>query len=292
MTDTLLDAVKAGVLLADGAMGTELIRRGLESGKFGELWNLEKPEAVRSVHAAYCDAGARILTTNSFRANRHTLSAHNLQDRGRELNRAAAQLAKEAAGGRAWVMGSIGPFGDFLEPLGSTTVDQATSFFREQAEALLEGGADGIVVETMTAADEAGAAVKAARAAGAPIVIGMMTFGRAKAGFRTMMGVSPAKAVETLTEAGADIIGSNCGDSLSMPDYILLVQEIHSLTGKPVIIRPNAGRPDLVGLEVQYRQTAEGMAAEVRELIKAGANIVGGCCGTTPEHIRMFGLAI
>jgi len=129
MKNNLLDEIHAGVMLADGAMGTELIRRGLESGKFGELWNVENPDAVRSVHEAYCAAGARLLTTNSFRANRYTLANHNLQGRGRELNQSAARLAKEAAGDRAWVMGSMGPFGDFLEPLGKTTVAEARAFF-------------------------------------------------------------------------------------------------------------------------------------------------------------------
>ncbi len=292
MNISLMDALGKGCLLADGAMGTELFHRGLEPGGFGELWNIEKPESVRSVHAAYCESGARFLTTNSFRANRQTLSSHHLEARTVEINRRAAQLAAEAAQGRAWVFGSIGPFGGFLEPLGSTTREEALAFFTEQARALLEGGADGIVVETMAATDECEAAIRAARAAGARVVVAMMTFGRSKGRFRTMMGVPPGDAVPAMTEAGADIVGSNCGEGLSMGDYADLVGEIRSLTAKPVIIRPNAGRPDLVGSETQYKQTPELMASQVKDLARAGANIIGGCCGTTPAHIRLFGQAI
>jgi 5-methyltetrahydrofolate--homocysteine methyltransferase len=292
MRQNILDVVKTEVLLADGAIGTELFRLGLEAGGFGELWNVERPEAVRSVYEAYREAGARLFTTNSFRANRHSLASHHFEDRVIELNRQAAQIARDAAAGRAWVLGSIGPFGGFLEPLGQTTRDEALSFFTAQAGALLEGGADGIVIETMTAAEEVEIAIRAARTAGAGVIIAMMTFGRAKGSFRTMMGVSPQQAVKTMEEAGADIVGSNCGDGLSMEDYVDLTRIIRSSTEKPVIIRPNAGQPDLLDSGVQYRQTPELMARQVKELVRAGANIIGGCCGTTPEHIRLFGKAI
>ncbi len=292
MVQNVLDAIKGEVLLADGAIGTELLRLGLESGGFGELWNVERPKAVRSVYEAYCKAGARLLTTNSFRANPHSLASHHLEDRVVELNREAAKVAREAAAGKAWVLGSIGPFGGFLEPLGQTTSGEALAFFTTQAGALLEGGADGIVIETMTAVDELEIAIRAARAAGARVIAAMMTFGRARGNFRTMMGVAPEQAVKRMEEAGADIVGSNCGDGLSMEDYVDLVRILRSLTEKPVIIRPNAGRPDLMESGFQYRQTPELMASQVKELVKAGANIIGGCCGTTPEHIRLFGEAI
>jgi 5-methyltetrahydrofolate--homocysteine methyltransferase len=292
MEQNVLDAIKGEVLLADGAIGTELLRLGLESGSFGELWNVERPNAVRSVYEAYCEAGARLLTTNSFRANPHSLASHHLEDRVVELNREAAKVAREAAAGRAWVLGSIGPFGGFLEPLGQTTSSEALSFFTIQAGALLEGGADGIVVETMTAVEEVEIAIRGARAAGAGVIVAMMTFGRARGSFRTMMGVSPEQAVKRMEEAGADIVGSNCGDGLSMEDYVDLVRILRSLTEKPVIIRPNAGRPNLMESEVQYRQTPTLMASQVKKLVRAGANIIGGCCGTTPEHIRLFGEAI
>ncbi len=292
MAHNLLDEVGSGVLLADGAIGTELFRLGLEAGGFGEAWNIEKPELVTAVHKAYCEAGARLLTTNSFRANRPTLASHGLDDRLVEINRRAAEVARAAADGIGWVLGSIGPFGGFLEPLGTTPADQAFSFFQEQARALLDGGADGIVIETMTAKDEIDVAVRAARSAGARVVVAMMTFGKTRNGYRTMMGVSPGEAVQVTTAAGADIIGSNCGLGLSMAEYAEIVASLRSLTDKPVIIRPNAGRPDLQGNDVRYHQTPEIMAGQLGALVRAGANIIGGCCGTTPEHIRLFGAAL
>ncbi len=292
MTHNLLDEVAGGILLADGAIGTELFRLGLEAGGFGEVWNIERPEKVMEVHKAYHEAGARLLTTNSFRANRPTLTAHGLEDRLAEINRRAAEVARAAVNGDGWVMGSIGPFGGFLEPLGAIPAAEALHFFEEQARALLEGGADGIVIETMTAKEEIEVAIQAARAAGAPIVVAMMTYGKTRNGYRTMMGVTPEEAVNVCTAAGADIVGSNCGQGLSMQEYAEIVGRLRSLTDKPVIIRPNAGRPDLQGSEIQYRQTPELMAGEVAALARAGANIIGGCCGTTPEHIRLFGEAL
>jgi len=288
MGQSLLDAARKEVLLADGAIGTELLRLGLEAGEFGEAWNLEHPERVMSVHKAYFDAGARLLTTNSFRGNRSTLAAHGLASQVSEINRRAAEVARASTDGDGWVLGSIGPFGGFLEPLGATTADEAHSLFEEQARALLEGGADGIVIETMIAKEEVEVAIRAARSAGAPVVIAMMTFGKTAKGYRTMMGVSPEEAVRIVSEAGADILGSNCGQGLSMTEYAEIVRQFRSLTDKPVIIRPNAGRPDLLGSDIQYHQTPRIMADQVCALVRAGANIVGGCCGTTPEHIRLF----
>ncbi len=290
MANSLVDAVRNKVLLSDGAMGTELLRLGLEAGGFGEAWNIERPEQVISIHKAYYDAGARLLTTNSFRGNRLTLAAHGLGDKVAEINRGAAEVARAAVNGDGWVLGSIGPLGGFLEPLGTMSEGEALSIFEEQARALLEGGADGIAIETMTAREEIEVAVRAARAAGARLVVAMMTFGKTRNGYRTMMGVTPKDAVRAT--ADADIIGSNCGQGLSMGEYAEIVRKLKLHTDKPIIIRPNAGRPDLLGTEVQYHQTPRLMADQVCELLRAGANIVGGCCGTTPEHIRLFGQAI
>ncbi len=292
MTLNLLDEVAGRVLLADGAIGTELFRLGLEAGGFGEAWNIERPEQVMAVHKAYYQAGARLLTTNSFRANRPTLVSRGLEERLEEINRKAAEAARAAIDGDGWVLGSIGPFGGFLEPLGATPAAEAFVFFKEQAFALLDGGSDGIVIETMTAKEEVDVAVRAARSAGAPFVVAMMTFGKTRNGYRTMMGVSPEEAVRVCVEAGADIVGSNCGQGLSMEEYAEIVGQLKSYTDKPVIIRPNAGRPDVVGAEIQYSQTPGLMAAQVGALVRAGARIVGGCCGTTPEHIRLFGEAL
>jgi 5-methyltetrahydrofolate--homocysteine methyltransferase len=273
-------------------MGTELLRLGLDADGFGESWNISHPERVVSVHKAYRAAGARLLTTNSFRGNRATLATHGLADLVEEINRRAAELARRATDGEGWVLGSIGPFGGFLEPLGSTSASEAQALFEEQARALLAGGADGIAIETMTAKEEFEAAIRGARAAGAELIVAMMTFGKTKNGYRTMMGVSPEEAVEVATAAGVDIVGSNCGQGLSMKQYSELVAQFRALTRKPVIIRPNAGQPGLLDGQTHYRHTSGAMADQVCELARAGANIIGGCCGTTPEHIRLFGQAL
>lgn len=270
-------------------MGTELLRLGLGAGGFGESWNLEAPERVTSVHKAYYQAGARFLTTNSFRGTRSALSAHGLGDRVVEINRKASEAARASLSGEGWVFGSMGPFGEFMEPLGTATAADIHALFEEQARALLEGGADGITIETMTSREEFEVAIRAARSAGARLVVAMMTFGKTRNGYRTMMGVSPEEAVRAGTDAGADILGSNCGQNLSMTEYAEIVRRFRDLTDKPVIVRPNAGRPDLLGPDVQYHQTPRLMAEQVSELVGAGANIIGGCCGTTPEHIRLFG---
>jgi 5-methyltetrahydrofolate--homocysteine methyltransferase len=292
MREPVTTALCGGLLVADGAIGTELQRRGLEPGECAEGWNMLHPDRVEAVHRAYVEAGARFLTTNSFRGNRFALAGFRLEDRTGEINRRAAELARSAAGDSAWVLGSIGPFGGFLEPLGDTSAEQLHSWFLEQATALLEGGADGIVLETMASSEEVAVGIRAARAAGATLVAAMMTFERGKGSCRTMMGVSPGNAAKFMADEGADIVGSNCGTGLSMPDYAAIVAGFRSASGKPVLIRPNAGSPELVGDRVVYRQAPAAMAAEVMSLADAGANIIGGCCGTTPEHIREFAVAL
>lgn len=289
MKSDILESLQTQILLSDGSIGTQLQRMGLEPGANGELWNVDHPESVKSLHRAYLEAGSRLLTTNSFRGNRLALSQYGLEARTDELNRAASALAREAAAGRAWVMGSIGPFGGFLEPLGDTRAEEAFEAFREQARALLTGGADFIIIETMTAVEEVDLAIRAAREAGAAIVFAMMTFARSRDGFRTMMGVSPQQAAEAMDHAGADVIGCNCGTALEMEDHDHVVRALRSFTSKPIIVQPNAGQPELVGTEIVYRRSPESMAAKIPDLVRSGANIVGGCCGTTPEHIRLFG---
>jgi 5-methyltetrahydrofolate--homocysteine methyltransferase len=283
-----LEQLRSQTVLADGAMGTQLQLRGLEPGVIGEVWNVDYPDRVESVHRAYCDAGARYLTTNSFQGNPLTLVQHGLAGRARELNCAAASVASRIASSHAWVFGSMGPFGGFVEPLGETPADELSAAFEEQARSLLEGGADGIVVETMSALEEAVIAVRAARKAGAPVVVAMMTFGKGPAGFRTMTGVGPEKAATSLEAAGADVVGTNCGVDLSLDDYEAIVRAMVGATARPVIVRPNAGKPTLVGSGVRYLQEPAMMAAEIGRLARAGARIVGGCCGTSPEHIALF----
>lgn len=289
MRPNVLISLQNQILLSDGAVGTELQRMGLEPGGCSEIWNIEHPDKVRSLHRAYLEAGAQLLTTNSFRGNRFALSHYRLESRVQELNYAAAVLAREVAGDRAWVMGSLGPFGGILDPLGETSEKEAYAWFLEQSRSLLAGGVDIILVETMSAVEEVMLAIRAAREAGAPIVFSTMTFARTNDSYRTLRGVTPRQAVEAMENAGADVVGCNCGTELEMEDHEKIVEIFCSFTRNPILVQPNAGQPELVGSGIRYRRTPEAMAHRVFDLVHAGANIVGGCCGTTPEHIRKMG---
>lgn len=273
-------------LLGDGATGTQLQLLGLAPGVCGELWNADQPDLVQLVHRAYLAAGADLLTTNTFGGTSYVLARHGAGARVRELNLAGARLAREIAGDRAWVLGDIGPFGGMLEPLGEATADEVAVAFRQQAAALLDGGADIILVETMSDPAEAVIAVQAARAAGAECIIATFTFQRSAAGYRTMMGTAIAEALPAVIAAGADVVGANCGTELSLDDYVKLTAELAAhAAGRPVIVQPNAGSPRLVDGKIRYDESAAQFAAVVPRFITVGARIVGGCCGSTPEHI-------
>lgn len=283
---TLLEILARRPLLADGATGTQLQQMGLAPGQAGERWNLDSPERVTELHRRYRNAGADLLTTNSFGGSRLVLERHGLADRTAEINRAAAVLARAVAGDAAWVLGDVGPCGGLLEPYGEVVPEVAEAAFREQAEALLAGGADAILVETMSDPAELELAVRAARAAGAPAVLATYAFQRAGAEFRTMMGTTPAEAVARAVAAGADAVGANCGTELSLDDYARLTAELAAAAGKvPVVVQPNAGSPVLVGDRICYRESAAAFAAAAPRWREAGARVVGGCCGSTPEHI-------
>lgn len=289
----LLDAARGRVVLGDGAMGTELQRAGLEPGGCGDLWNLDRPERVRRIQEAYIAAGAELLLTNTFGSNRFVLARYDAQERVRELNLAGARVARRAAGPERWVLGDIGPFGGFLAPLGETTEAELYDAFREQAGALVEGGVDGIIVETMTALDELRVAVRAARDAGAAFVIGSVAFDATRAGLRTMMGTTPQEAARALLEAGAHALGANCGTRLGMAEYAEIVRRYRQIAPDHVVmVQANAGQPELVGSDVVYGETPEAMAAGIAPLAAAGASIIGGCCGTTPDHIAAFARAL
>jgi 5-methyltetrahydrofolate--homocysteine methyltransferase len=282
---SIAEALRSGrVLVSDGAWGTELYRRGLAKGACPELWCVDHPDEVRDIAAGYIAAGADMVGTNSFGANRFRLAAYGLAERAAELGEAAARLSREAAGGSVWVIGSMGPTGMFLRR-GEGTEPEMSVAFAEQAEALARGGADALCVETMMDAEEAAVAVRAAKEAAGLEVICTFTFDRAGSrSYRTMTGLSPEEAAAAAVAAGADIVGANCGRGFAEMEDVMRAMAPAS-RGRPLIAQPNAGLPRSAnGVDVYAEGPAE-LAAVVPALIDAGARIVGGCCGTTAAHI-------
>jgi 5-methyltetrahydrofolate--homocysteine methyltransferase len=285
----LLAAIAERVLLGDGAMGTQLQLAGLESGGCGEAWNLDHPERVLAIQRAYVEAGADCIITNTFGACRVMLERHGEGARVADINRAGARLAREALGARqGFVLGDIGPFGGLMEPYGEIARERVEHAFREQARALVEGGVDAIIIETQTSLDELEVAIAAAKEAGAPAVIGSVAYDRMldEADVRTMMGVSPEQAAELMVARGVDVAALNCGTGVDMAMAAEVVRRYRSACGLPVMAQPNAGQPVLEDMKVVYRESPEQMAAGLPALLAAGARIVGGCCGSTPDHIR------
>jgi 5-methyltetrahydrofolate--homocysteine methyltransferase len=286
---SLTDDIKQGkILLSDGAWGTFLQAKGLQPGECPELWNITHREAVLDIASSYINSGSDIIETNSFGGSRYKLSQYGLADRVTEINEAAASISREAAGKTCYVAGSVGPTGKMLL-MGDTTENELYDVFREQSIALEKGGSDIIIIETMSAIDEASIAVRAARENTKCTVILTMTFSKTVKGeYRTMMGATPENMVKAMHVAGAHVIGSNCGNGIA--DMIGIVKEIRKYDSLiPVMIQANAGVPELIDGKTVFRESPAMMASYVPELIKAGANIIGGCCGTTPEHIKEMG---
>ena len=279
---SLIDRLIAeGPVLTDGAWGTELQGRGLPPGEIGDVWNLSHAKRVEEVARAYVDAGSRIILTNTFRANRIALERHREDARVAEINRAGVEISRRAARGRALVFASIGPSGKMLMA-GDVTEAQLVSAFAEQAQALAAAGADGLVVESMTDLVEARIAVAAAASTGLPVVA-CMVFDTGKHRDRTMMGITPQQAAAELAQAGAQVVGANCG--IGVEAYIPICAALAAATDRPIWIKPNAGIPEFVDGEIVYRMTAERFAGHVPALIAAGARFIGGCCGSTPEFV-------
>ena len=285
---TLIEAIAERVLLCDGAMGTQLQAVGLEPGACGDAWNIDQPDAVLNVQRAYAEAGADCIITNTFGANRFALARHGLDDKIYTMNKAGAELARRALDGRGYVLGDVGPFGGMLQPFGETSEAELEEVLSEQIRGLLDGGADAILCETQTAIEEAAVGVRAAKALGAPCVVVSFAFDKTGDAYRTMMGVSPADVVARLKDLGVDIYGVNCGTALAMDDYVRIVEQYRAATDAPIMAQPNAGQPTMVEGRTVWLESPDKMAARVPDLIAAGANIIGGCCGTTPEHIRLF----
>jgi len=279
------------VLVADGGWGTFLIAEGLGPGDCPELWNTEHAEVVRTIAQNYVEAGADVITTNSFGGSRCKLEQYGLGDRAAELNEAAAALSREAAGDRVHVIASIGPTGKFLIT-GEVTEEALYEAFKEQAMALERGGADACVVETMSALDEAVIAVRAAKENTKLEIISSFTYASQAGGaYRTMMGVTPAQMAAACLDAGATILGSNCG--LGSAEMVGVIRALHEAApGVPLLVNPNAGQPVHTDAGDTYPETPEIMAGFTPTFIEAGATIIGGCCGTHPGHIRAIAAAV
>jgi 5-methyltetrahydrofolate--homocysteine methyltransferase len=275
-------------VLTDGAWGTQLQARGLGVGEFPDAWNLSHPEKVGEVAQAYVDAGSQVILTNTFGANRVRLAENSLADRLAEINRRGVEISRRAAQGRAYVFASIGPTGKLLMT-GELTGEAMQAAFAEQARALADAGADALVVETMSDLVEAKVAVQAAGATGLPVVASLV-FDAGKNKDRTMMGNTPEDAARVLAEAGADVIGANCGQGIE--GFIPICQRLRAATPLPLWMKANAGLPEMVDGKTVYRTTAEAFAQHAPALLQAGASFIGGCCGTSPAFIQALKRAL
>jgi 5-methyltetrahydrofolate--homocysteine methyltransferase len=282
---------RGDILISDGAMGTYLYAKGLKSGECMESWCVSHPEVVRGIHEAYIAAGSDILETNSFGGTSYKLEPYGLAHKVRELNLAAVALAKNAGAGKVYVSASVGPTGRIAEDEGGdVTTEDLYKAFQEQVVALEEGGADALCIETMASLTEALQAIRAAKDNTKLPVICTFTFEAGARGFRTMMGVTPERAARETVAAGADIVGANCGNGIV--NMIEIARQTRTAQpNTPILINANAGLPVLEREKTVFKETPEFMASKVPDLIKAGAQIIGGCCGTTPDHIAAMAKA-
>jgi 5-methyltetrahydrofolate--homocysteine methyltransferase len=288
---TLLERLAGGELLvSDGATGTYLQAHGLEPGGCPEEFNVSHPDVVRGMARAYFEAGSDMVLTNSFGGTRFMLKKYGYGDRVQEFNRLAAEHARSQAPPGRFVAGSVGPTGEFLEPLGEVSEAEMLDAFTEQIVALEEGGADAFVIETKTALDEVSLAIRAAKENTGLTVIATMTFDKGPRGFFTMMGVTPEQGAKGMLDAGADVVGANCGNGIER--MVELSRELRAATDGYLLIHSNAGIPAIVDGEIVYPETPDYMAEHFKVLADEGMNVVGGCCGTGPDHIRALVKAV
>jgi 5-methyltetrahydrofolate--homocysteine methyltransferase len=288
MLDVLEQLLRYAPVVTDGAWGTQLQERGLPVGACPDLWNLQQPDKVEEVARAYVEAGSKIILTNTFGANRYVLKRHGAAEQVAEINRCGVEISRRAADVRAKVFASIGPTGVMLM-MGDATPEDLDAAFFEQASAMAAAGADGLVIESMSDPEETKVAVAAAKRTGLPVVA-CMVFDSGKDLDRTMMGTTPEQAAEALLEAGADIVGSNCGRGIA--GFVPICKRLHAASGRPVWIKGNAGLPELVEGKAFYSQTPDQFAAVGPALVEAGAGFIGGCCGTSPGFIRALRKAL
>ena len=277
----LLEDLLPGPVITDGAWGTQLQMQGLVVGECSDGWNLTQPARVEAVARAYIEAGSRAVLTNTFGANRLRLAAHRLGDQVARINRVGVQISRRAAGSWARVFASIGPTGGMVR-LGETNEAELREVFAEQAEALAAEGVDALLLETFSDLREILPALAAAKATGLPVVASLV-FDSGPSRDRTTMGTTPEQAVRALIEAGADVLGANCGRGID--GFISICRRMRAATDLPLWIKANAGLPEMVGGRAVYRTSPEQFAARVPDLIAAGAAFVGGCCGSTPAFI-------
>jgi 5-methyltetrahydrofolate--homocysteine methyltransferase len=283
MPNLLIEIIKQRPLIFDGAMGTMLMEAGQGSLKTPILLNQDEPELVAAIHRQYYDAGADVVITNTFGGSPLKLSADGLEQQMAELNRNAVKLTRQACPDGKFVAGDIGPSGKMLQPLGDVAPEDTQENFFSQARELIGAGVDLIIIETMYSLDEALAAVQGVRRAGDILLLASMTYSRTKNGFFTVMGESIPQCVSALENAGADMTGANC--TLNSTDIIDLTIELRAATGRPLLIQPNAGKPLTSKGVTYYEQTPAEFAMDAAKIRAAGADMIGGCCGTTPEFI-------
>jgi len=295
MKKTLLETLRERRLVCDGAMGTQLMLAGLANGDCGEAWNLSQPERVLKIQRSYVEAGADCLITNTFGGSRLMLKRHGHVDDLLALNQAGARIAREAFAGRAgFVLGDLGPLGAILEPYGDLPHADAQAAYEEQARALVAAGVDAVIIETQTSLEELGVAIDAAKAAGAPCIIASLAYdlSQDQSFYVTMMGVTPEQAAAFAEERGAHIIALNCGTGMDMNGAAMVAKLYRASCNLPIMVQPNAGLPVLENMKAVYKQLPSEMGAGVPSALSAGANIIGSCCGSTPEHTRAIRKAV
>jgi methionine synthase I (cobalamin-dependent) len=288
--DRLIDRISEAVFFLDGAMGTQLFARGIEAGECNDYLNIESPDLVAEIHTAYLQAGSDAIITNTFSANEYALTRHGHTGQAAQINLAGAQIARKAAGEDKYVLGDIGPCGDFLEPLGNIRADELRQAFANQTKALAEGGVDGFIIETMTAIEEITVAIEGVKSVSDLPIFASLAYEPAGGQFKTMMGVGHEAAARKLAPLGIAAIGFNCG-TLDMAGYVKLAQAYADAIGDKSVAflaEPNAGRPDLVNGKAVYNLSPENFAAACEQIHAAGAKIIGGCCGTSPDHIKIM----
>jgi len=281
---SILELAKKRVVLFDGGMGSTLVSLGLPEGECPESWNLTHSEVIKDIHQKYLEAGADVIETNTFGANRLRLASFSYDNQVEEINARAVEIAKNVCPEDKFVAGDIGPCGGFLKPVGKVSIEELEESFLEQAKALSQAGVDLFFIETMYDLREAISAIKAIKKVSDFPIFVSMTFDKKPRGYFTIMGNTISECALELKKAGADVIGANC--TLGSEEMIGLIEELRKHTDLPIIAQPNAGKPEFIQNKLTYPQDPESFAEDMMKIIKAGANFVGGCCGTTPEFIR------